>query len=66
MYYVLCPKCGDPIGPITTALKQPKVTCLNSECNHSFRFDPETDISCGIVSREGSRLKLETGEHLMT
>jgi len=67
MYYVLCPKCGDPVGRITTALKQPKVTCLNSECTHTFRFDPENDVRSGVVSRDGNpvRLRLETGEHLM-
>ena len=66
MYYVVCPRCSDPVGPITGALKQPKVTCLCRECNYSFRFSPE-DVCFGTVSRDRNpvRLRLETFEHLM-
>jgi hypothetical protein len=64
MYYVLCPKSGDLVAPITSALRELKVTCPNGECNHTFRFEPE-DVRVGMLSRDGNGWKLESFEHLM-
>jgi hypothetical protein len=66
IYYVPCPECGDPVGPIPQPPTQLKVTCFNSECKRTFHFDPQ-DVRLGTVSDDvdSKRLRLESFEHLM-